>query len=129
MKNKLFQWVCLVGVFILYSASTLAKTPVMVGGDSELDACSEIANIVAKKFIYLKDAPNLNANNVTMLSNDKRQPLNVLVCDASADQQWVGVVVQSPDKDCGVSSPIAMRQKYQGVCFSGWLLRRQLKVR
>lgn len=129
MLGKMLTKTLLVVAIFALIAKANADQPVYVGGEAELDACSSQAKIVAKKFVYLKSAPHVNAKNVTKLFPDPQNPLQVAVCDNTKDQKWVGVVVLSKNSNgCGVSSPIAKRQVYRGKCVAGWLETRQIEV-
>jgi hypothetical protein len=112
-----------------------ADRPVMVGGEPELDACPSVGAIIPLRkggdgFVAVRAAPSVKAR---ML--DKLKPgRELLLCDESADGQWVGVVYPEPwggpmVTDCRVSSPVAgAARPYEGPCLSGWVARRFITV-
>lgn len=122
---------------LVVSAEAKAPTtrPVMVGGEPELDACPSAGAIIPLRkggngFVAVRAAPSVKAR---ML--DKLKPgRELLLCEDSADGQWVGVVYPEPMggpsvTDCGVSSPVAdKRRAYDGPCRSGWVARRFVTV-
>lgn len=109
--------------------------PVMVGGEPELDACPSVGAIIPLRkggdgFVAVRAAPGVKAR---ML--DKLKPgRELLLCEDSADGQWVGVVYPEPAggptlTDCRVSSPVAgAARPYGGPCLSGWVARRFVTV-
>ena len=115
-------------------AKAPAARPVMVGGEPRLDACLGAGAIIPLRkggdgFVAVRAAPSVKAR---ML--DKLQPgRELLLCDDSADGQWVGVVYPEPwggpiATDCLVSSPAEKRAPYDGPCLSGWVARRFVTV-
>ncbi len=115
-------------------AKAPAARPVMVGGEPHLDACLGAGRIIPLRkggdgFVAVRAAPSVKAR---ML--DKLKPgRELLLCDDSADGQWVGVVYAEPFggpnvTDCLVASPEARRAPYDGPCQSGWVARRFVTV-
>lgn len=48
----------------------------------------------------------------------------VALCEATADDQWFGVIFPEPGSDidlCGVGRPAANPREYQGPCRWGWI--------
>ena len=53
------------------------------------------------------------------------------ICSRSIDQQWLGVVFESPGRagrSCGVSAPVPSRRDYDGPCESGWVVSAQVRL-
>ncbi|WP_285711268.1 hypothetical protein [Erythrobacter oryzae] len=112
-----------------------AVRPVMVGGEPELDACPSVGAIIPLRkggdgFVAVRAAPSVKARMLDKLESGRE----LLLCDDSADGQWVGVVYPEPFggpvvTDCRVSSPVADKRKaYDGPCLSGWVARRFVTV-
>ena len=91
--------------------------PVMVGTFGEdIDACPSTGHLV--RAAALRSAPDEAADEVTGLAAGTR----VHACGGSADDRWLGVVLQMDGIfDCGVSSPVASPRPYPGPCLSGWV--------
>ena len=52
----------------------------------------------------------------------------VMICDDSGDD-WVGIVYKGDDFPyCGLTSPIEIRQPYQGECKSGWVKTSNIEI-
>lgn len=109
--------------------------PVMVGGEPERDACPSLGAIIPLRkggdgFVAVRAAPSVKARMLDKLKSGRE----LLLCEDSADGQWVGVVYPEPMggpsvTDCGVSSPVAgKRRAYDGPCRSGWVARRFVTV-
>lgn len=92
--------------------------PVMVGGESDLDACAGIAVVIGldpagDNFLAVRTGPG-----VSHAQADRLPPsATVHVCEERGN--WRGIVY--PAGDCGVATPIAVRQAYDGPCKSGWV--------
>lgn len=94
-----------------------AAVPVMVGGEPELDACSTAAIQGEGKTAVLA-GPGTEHATVAELANDQL----VYVCDPGEAHWYVGIVWSTDaGVDCGLSSPIAQRQAYNGSCQTGWV--------
>jgi hypothetical protein len=110
---------------------SMANRPVMVGGNLEFDACGSIGvpkglNPKGDNFLALKSAPNLPAKRKAKL----RPGQNFILCDRSADDQWLGVVVplgKQTISDCGLGGGIAKRQAYRGPCMQGWVMAKYVQ--
>lgn len=109
--------------------------PVLVGGEPELDACPSVGAIIPLRkggdgFVAVRTAPSVKARMLNKLKPGRE----LLLCEDSADGQWVGVVYPEPFggpvvTDCRVSSPVAGGAKpYDGPCLSGWVARRFVTV-
>jgi len=112
-----------------------ADRPVMVGGQQDIDACPSVAVIVPLReggdgFVAVRAAPSLKARRLYKLLPGQE----VLLCAASADGQWVGIIYPEPlggpdVSECRVSMPITGKARaYDGPCRSGWVARRLLTV-
>lgn len=134
--NRTALFACaLLAAAIPVAAQAPAVRPVMVGGEPELDACPSVGAIIPLRkggdgFVAVRTAPSVKAR---ML--DKLKPgRELLLCEDSADGQWVGVVYPEPwggpiVTDCRVSSPVAGKPRpYDGPCRSGWVARRFITV-
>lgn len=96
--------------------------PVMVGGSTDFDACAMVGQMRGfdprAPFGHpLRAAPSEEATKLGRLR--ARQML--WICEA--ENGWLGVVIipKDRDRDCGVSSPIAVQEAYAGPCRAGWL--------
>lgn len=93
---------------------------VFVGGEAGLDACASTGQVsglkpTAGNFLALRNRPDTDGKLLQKLAVDT--PL--ILCSQNGD--WYGVVLPQSGVDCGVSSPIALRQPYRGPCRSGWV--------
>jgi hypothetical protein len=116
-------------------AKTPAARPVMVGGQPGIDACPSVGAIIPLRkggdgFVAVRAAPSVEAQRL-----DKLKPgRELLLCDQSADGQWVGVVYPEPwggpvVTDCRMASPVpGPARPYEGLCLSGWVARRYVTV-
>ena len=105
--------------------------PVMVGGDSEQDACGGTDQVIrlnprGDNFVSLRSRPSTTGRELARLPSGQSGYL----CDSSPDHQWQGVVYAAPgkDMDCGVGTPIARKRPYRGPCTSGWVSSRFLEL-
>jgi hypothetical protein len=109
--------------------------PVMVGGEPELDACPSLGAVIplpkgGDGFVAVRAAPTVKARMLDKLMPGRA----LLLCEDSADGQWVGVVYPEtwggPEvTDCRVSSPAnGAARPYEGPCLSGWVARRFVTV-
>ncbi len=109
-------------------------TPVMIGGDSDQDACGgvlEVAHLNPRgdNFLTVRASPSATAREI-----DRLKPgFAVWGCDESADHQWIGIVyigkkLNGDGLDCGVGTPVKQRRPYQGPCTKGWVSARFLEL-
>ncbi len=103
------------------------EVPVMVGGDSEQDACGGTyrvrgLNPRGDNFLSVRSRPAAAGRELVRLRGGQMGYL----CDASADGQWQGVVYGRID--CGVGTPIARSRPYRGPCASGWVSSRFVEL-
>lgn len=118
---KLFKLISILAA--LSSSFQALAEPVIVGGDGVTDACPSIGAVKAKKFIYLKESPMINAKVIDRLPAGSQ----LYICGSKAS--WYSVVVISKEKtNCGVSSPIKKKSAYSGPCRSGWVETRQVEL-
>ncbi|WP_193315863.1 integron, partial [Poseidonibacter ostreae] len=107
-----------IGLLVLGSSLFAEKSvPVMVGGDSDFDACGGTGIIKGLKvngdgFLAVRKGPDSKYKMIDKLYNGN----NVWLCDTKG--KWEGVVY---GKNCGVGGTIPKRQKYSGQCKSGWI--------
>lgn len=99
---------------------------VMVGGEADFDACGTTGKVyrlnpAGDNFLAVRGGPGSHHHMIYKLhTNDP-----VIMCDQQGD--WIGIVYSVDGQDCGVSSPIAKRQAYGGVCSSGWVHKNYIK--
>jgi hypothetical protein len=127
----------IMGAISLVCTPLLAEAPVrpqravMVGGQSELDACNTTWKVVGRNpqgevWLAVRSRPSVAAPQIARLRSGDM----VYGCDGTGDQVWTGVVIYSADPriNCGVSSVIVRRQPYRGPCASGWVSRQRLEL-
>lgn len=97
--------------------------PVMVGGEEEFDACGSVDGAIGP--VAVRSGPG---DRFAVTGRLERDTL-VFVCEITPDQGWEGIVIPGDSaRACGVSSPIATRQEYGGVCRSGWVRKDSMVV-
>ncbi len=113
------------------TAPVRPEVPVMVGGDSEQDACGGTyrvrgLNPRGENFLAVRSRPTAGARELARLRNGQTGYL----CASSADGQWQGVVYAPAgrDIDCGVGTPISHSRPYRGPCASGWVSSRFVEL-
>jgi hypothetical protein len=113
------------------------RTPVMVGGNAEFDACPS-AGVVAKLgprraedpksgFLSVRSGPGGSAYfELDRLYNGDE----VLIC--GSDGAWLAVIYAGRGQNmesCGpLGSPIRVRRAYEGPCRSGWLHKNYVEI-
>jgi hypothetical protein len=97
-------------------------TPVLVGGESDLDACLSLGQVVGldpagDNFLAVRAGPGSKNAELDRLGPKRL----VTVCDERG--RWLSVVYapEGSDTDCGTGSPQAERTAYRGPCRSGWV--------
>lgn len=109
-------------------ASLLAQEqslPVLVGGDSDLDACGAIVTVkglmpIAANYLNVRAGPGTQYPVVERIN----EGTEFFFCASSEDRSWLGIVLFSKHgEDCGLGEPIFPRQAYEGNCRSGWVHR------
>lgn len=123
-------------IFLLLSINSVVNaadntgTPVMVGGDEGLDACTSLGVVSGldpegDAFLAVRAGANANSKMLDKLPEGKQ----VHICSSSPDGKWLGIVYsRKKGTDCGVSSPITPAQPYKSKCKSGWVSTRWIKV-
>jgi hypothetical protein len=113
------------------AAPVIPEVPVMVGGDSEQDACGGAYQVVhlnprGDNFVSLRSRPSTTGRELARLRSGQMG----FLCDSSPDHQWEGVVYAPPgsDMDCGIGTPITRKRPYRGPCTSGWVSSRFLEL-
>ncbi len=114
------------------SAQSVKSRMVMVGGQTEFDACGAIGepkglNPKGDNFLALKAAPNLASKRKAKLGPKKA----FFICEYSNDDTWVGVVVpmgRQSLEDCGLGGTMERRQAYKGPCMQGWVAAKYVEV-
>ena len=101
------------------------SVPVMVGGSDMYDACSGVGEVTeldpnGDYYLSVRTGPG------TKFKEIDRLPMGaaVFLCDEKGN--WHGIVY--PQGDCGVMTSIQTRQPYRGVCKSGWVYKKYIKV-
>jgi len=115
---------------VLASASSFAgpvQTPIMIGQEPELDACSGIAVVAGLRhsLLVVRAGPGTEQRKIDSLANGQE----VFICDSAQQTPWVGVVYSKVQGiECGVTSPISSPRAYAGPCRLGWVSSRWVKV-
>ena len=105
-------------------AQTTHVVQIMVGGEQNLDACGGFGEVQGMNpqgdnFLAVRSGPGSKFTKIDEL-HERDQ---LWLCDKRG--RWVGIVY---GKNCGVSSPIAIRQIYEGPCKSGWVFDKYVKL-
>jgi hypothetical protein len=100
--------------------AAIAARAVMIGTEGPtLPACPSVSRVVAAGTdLYWGPAETRIAK--ARLAGGSR----VALCEATADDQWFGVVFPAPGVDmdnCGVGRPVQAAREYQGPCRWGWI--------
>jgi len=117
-------------VSVLLSANSAAieiDTPVMVGQEPDLDACTSLAIVAGLKhsLLAVRGGPGSDRRQVDSLANGQE----LYICDSSQKSPWVGVVYAKGQRiECGVTSPSGSLHAYAGPCRHGWVSTRWVKV-
>ena len=120
MKKILF----ILFIFINSFAIADESMPVMIGGETNHDACGAIGkvqglDINGDGFLAVRQGAGSEYLMIDKLHNGD----DVIFCDSQG--KWIGIVY---GKDCGTSSPIVKRQPYKGPCKSGWVFEKWVTV-
>ncbi len=116
-----------------------SERPVRIGeGGPRFDACQAVGQVkgLRGKQLDVLIAPFDSAERKETISAGQQ----VWICTRSLDQQWFGIVydngvstatgdgaatadvsARAGPGDCGVSSPVRSKRKYDGPCKSGWV--------
>lgn len=128
MYRVLFAIILLISSFRI--AADNVATPVMVGGNDNLDACPSLAVVSGLKpegdrFLAVRSEANAKSALIDKLQEGQK----VFICNTSTDANWFGVVYSHGNvDDCGVSSPVNPAKAYKGKCKSGWVNARWIKL-
>jgi hypothetical protein len=101
---------------------------VMMGGEADFDACGTTGKVVGlnpngDNFLAVRRGPAGTYQMIDKLHTGN----NVNMCDQQGD--WIGIVYDTGSNlDCGVSSPVATRQAYSGICKSGWVHKSYIRA-
>lgn len=116
-------------IFLVSSAtSAFAQSPVMVGGEADIDACGGFGvvaglDLQGDNFLAVRSGPGTKNKMIDKIFTDRE----VILCDRKGN--WLGIIYfDNPDIDCGVSSPIAKRGPYRGSCKSGWVYKKYVSL-
>lgn len=121
----------ILNVVALLFASTIpahAQSPVMVGGEADLDACGSIGIVAGlssqgDNFLAVRSGPGSKNKMIDKITTDRE----VILCDSKGN--WLGIVYfDNAGVDCGVSSPITKRGPYSGSCKSGWVFKKYVRL-
>ena len=101
--------------------------PVIVGGESNLDACAGKGVITGLDprgdgFLAVKAGPGPRYKRTDKLFKDEQ----VYLC--SAQGNWFGVVYSKTKQECNVMTPWPNPLPYTGPCRSGWIHKRYVKI-
>ena len=111
------------------NASGQGTTQVLVGGESDFDACGSLGQVIGldpagDDFLSVRAGPGSQTSEL-----DRLGPGRLLtVCDERGN--WLGVVYppQGTDANCGTGSPQVERTPYRGPCRSGWVHRGHVEI-
>lgn len=97
----------------------------MIGGSEEFDACGGVGEVTGLDpngdyYLSVRTGPGTKYEEVDRLPMGAA----VFLCDERGS--WHGIVY--PQGDCGVTTPVAVRQPYRGVCRSGWVYKKYINV-
>ena len=122
----------LVGSILAHSAAAQdapihPQVPVIIGGDTSLDACSSNGVVVGLDpngdgFLAVKSGPGLSYPRMDKLYNGEQ----IHICGET--DSWFAVVYTRARRDCNVSTPWPIRLPYTGPCRSGWVFKRYVQV-
>ncbi len=95
--------------------------PVLVGGESDEDACGAYGEI-NRKSLNGRGMATVYAGPGAQYPMVDEIPIGsgVTMCETHPSGAWEGVVYPGERPDCGISSPLP-RQPYLGPCKSGWI--------
>jgi len=131
MRSIIAAAVMLPTLFTLKMASGIASThlavPIMIGGNTEIDACSSYAEVAGLNpkgdgFLAVRSGPGSNYPLLEKLHNGDR----VFVCVTKGD--WMGVVYPAQGQDCNVSEVWPKKKAYSGPCKSGWVFSKWIQM-
>jgi len=114
----------LAGLLAIAAAPARAE-PVYVGGEADYDACGSVGEVRGlnpngDNFLAVRSGPGSKNKMLDKVFTGQ----SLYVCDEKGG--WYGVVYGRGD--CGVSSPIDMREPYSGPCRSGWVSARFVEI-
>ncbi|MEN0040680.1 MAG: integron [Pseudomonadota bacterium] len=114
---------CLVALSMTVATPAIAQ-PVMVGGESDYDACGSVGKVVGlnpngDNYLSVRAEASSKGRELDRLGPET----NVFMCDQRG--RWIGVVYGS---GCGVGSPIPQRKAYNGPCRSGWVFKKYIQL-
>lgn len=111
----------------------LPATPVIVGREAELDACTSIghvAGLAARTVLPVHSRPAAAARVLDRLPELQL----VWICEQRGHNEtkplWLGIIYQrgatlddnnGVPASCGVDQPISHQRRYRGPCRSGWV--------
>lgn len=93
---------------------------VMLIAAGELDACSlgQIAETGPDESVMVFPGDSTDLDYVATIDGGR----TVWICETSEESGMTGIVYSDdPEKDCGVSSPVAEDRPYLGPCDWGWI--------
>lgn len=101
------------------------ETPVVVGEQEDLDACSSWAEVHGLNpkgdgFLAVRAGPSV----AHAMRDRLREGDGLFVCGGSADGTWLSIVYPRKGQDaaeCGVSSALPAPRAYRGPCAWGWV--------
>lgn len=112
-------------------AASEATVPVRIGlDDPSLDACISQGEVFGLKpggdgFLAVRAGPSKRYAMTDKLAEGRLFHM----CDNSADGEWIGIVYNADGSlACEVGSPVESPRDYHGVCKSGWVNKRWVRV-
>ncbi len=111
---------------VAVSAQTYLDRAVIVGGRSDVDACSGTGSVrglnpQGDNFLAVRSGPSANFTKLDELHTDDI----VYLCDVAG--KWLGVVYARDDTECGVFVPWPRARPYTGPCRVGWVFRKYVR--
>ena len=120
--RPLFPVPAVLGLLTMLSfpaAASGVQRPVQYGGSGEQAHCNRaVVEAGPDTPAPLRSAPSQDAPVLTLINR------SVHICDASEDNQWLGVIFANDDNAldaCLTQPPPHQRQAYTGPCRSGWV--------
>jgi hypothetical protein len=107
------------------------EVPVIVGEESELDACTSWAKVEGLNpkgdgFLAVRVGPGTRH----AMRDRLREGDEFFICNYSRDDKWLAIVYPGKGQnaaDCGVSSPMPKPVAYRGPCRWGWVHEKWVK--
>ena len=129
MNTKLAIILLAIAATTASAANAQRGRPVMIGADTELDACPSTGEVRGldrrgQNYLSVRAAPSQRAHELARIGRGQI----VWICDVSAGPGWYGVVYRrGGNRRCGLGHVRRMRP-YAGPCASGWVSARYVTI-